>query len=211
MTTGGPMTAYDAPTRLDRADTIGMYATVCIAAVAVAATIWGVIARLAEVVPLRDVPVLVPFIDEVADLPIGPDGAPVTVAVDQAVVTVPEPAAATGFALIAEPLVHGLAIVAGVVMLALLCWNVARGRAFSRANVRIVFSGVGVLAAGWLFGTILTNMTVNGALSAVSDYTYEGITFSTDWAIPFAILALGLVGAAFQVGARLQRDTDGLV
>ena len=205
------MTAPDAPTRLDRSDTIGMYATVGIALVAVIATIWRVAMRLAEVLPLRDVPVLVPFFDERAELPIGPDGAPVAVGVDQAVVTVPEPAAATGFALVAEPLVHGATVVAGIALFALFCWNLARGRAFSRGNVRIVLWGAGVLAAGWLLGSILTNMTVNGALSAVSDYTYEGITFSTDWAVPFAILALGAVGAAFQVGARLQRDTEGLV
>lgn len=205
------MTAHDAPTRLDRSDTIGMYATVGIALIAVIATVWQVALRLGEVLPLRDVPVLVPFLDEPAELPIGPDGAPVTVAVDQAIVTVPDPAAATGFALVAEPIVHGAAVVAGVVLLALFCWNLARGRAFARANVRIVMWGTGVLAAGWLLGSILTSMTVNGALSAVSDYTYEGITFSTDWALPFAILALGAVGAAFQIGARLQRDTEGLV
>ena len=125
--------------------------------------------------------------------------------------TVADPAPATAFALIAEPLVHGAAIITGAVLFALFCWNLARGRAFSRANVRIVLGGVGVLAVGWLVGTILTTMTVNGALAAVSDHTYEGITFSTDWAIPFAILAVGAVGAAFQVGARLQRDTEGLV
>ena len=205
------MTAHDAPTRLDRGDTIGMYATVGIAALAIIATIWNVVLRLVEVGPLRDVPVLVPFVDETAELPIGPDGAPVTVAVDQAVVTVPEPAAATSFALVAEPIVHGGAIIAAVMLLAVLCWNLARGRAFSRANVRIVLWGTGVLAAGWFLGTILTTMTVNGALSAISEYTYEGVTFSTNWAAPFAILALGAIGAAFQVGARLQRDSEGLV
>ncbi len=205
------MTAHDAPTRLDRSDTIGMYATVGIALVAVVATVWQVVVRLGEVLPGRDVPVLVPFVDEAAELPIGPDGAPVTVAVDQAVVTVADPAPATAFALIAEPLVHGAAIIAGAVLFALFCWNLARGRAFSRTNVRIVLGGVGVLAVGWFVGTILTTMTVNGALAAVSDHTYEGITFSTNWGFPFAILALGAVGAAFQIAARLQRDTEGLV
>ena len=205
------MTVHDAPTRLDRGDTIGLYATVGIAVIAILATIWGVVRRLADVASFRDVPVLVPFVDETAELPIGPDGAPVTVAVDQAVVTVPETAVATSFALVAEPIVHGGAIIAAVVLLALFCWNLARGRAFSRANVRIVLWSTGVLAAGWFVGTILTTMTVNGALSAVSQYTYEGVTFSTNWAAPFAILALGAIGAAFQVGARLQRDNEGLV
>ena len=60
------MTAPDAPTRLDRSDTIGMYATVGIALIAVVATIWQVVLRLGEVLPGRNVPVLVPFIDETA-------------------------------------------------------------------------------------------------------------------------------------------------
>lgn len=205
------MTSTTTPTVLSRADRIGMYGTIAVAAAAAAATTWGAVARLAEVIPGRDVPVLVPFLGETAPLPIGPDGAPIDVQVEQAIVTVPRPAPATQFALVAEPIVHGLAIVAGIALLALLCWNLARGRAFARANVRIVFWGAGVLTAGWFLGSLLTTMTVNGALSAVSDYGYDGITFSTNWAVPFAILAIAAVGAAFQVGERLQRDTEGLV
>jgi hypothetical protein len=174
------MTSTTTPTVLSRADRIGMYGTIAVAAAAAAATTWGAVARLAEVIPGRDVPVL-------------------------------RPAPARQFALVAEPIVHGLAIVAGIALLALLCWNLARGRAFARANVRIVFWGAGVLTAGWFLGSLLTTMTVNGALSAVSDYGYDGITFSTNWAFPFAILAIAAVGAAFQVGERLQRDTEGLV
>jgi hypothetical protein len=58
---------------------------------------------------------------------------------------------------------------------------------------------------------MLTNMTVNGALSAVSDYTYDGVVFSTDFVPLFGVLALAAIGAAFQIGERLQRDTEGLV
>ena len=205
------MTRTTLPTGLSRADRIGMYATIAIAAAAAAATLWGTVARLVEVLPGRDTPVLVPFLGETAALPIGPGGAPVDVQVEQAIVTVPRPAPATQFALVAEPVVHGLAIVAGITLLALLCWNLARGRAFARANVRIMFWGASVLTAGWFLGSLLTTMTVNGALSAVSEYDYDGITFSTNWAFPFAILAIAAVGAAFQVGERLQRDTEGLV
>ncbi|GAA2044651.1 hypothetical protein GCM10009819_34620 [Agromyces tropicus] len=205
------MTTDDAATRLDRSDRIGAYATIAVAALAIGGAAWAASARLAEVLPGRDVPVLVPFLDEAAELPIGPDGAAFPVEVDRAVVTVAEPAAATQFALVAEPIVHAAAIIAGVALLAALCWNLARGHAFSPANVRIVWWGAAVLTAGWLFGTVLTNMTVNGALAAVSARTYDGITFSTDWAIPFAILVIGAVGAAFQVGRRLQVETEGLV
>ncbi|GAA1815567.1 hypothetical protein [Agromyces neolithicus] len=205
------MSQPTSPTRLNRSDTAGMYLTIVLGAIATAVTIWVAVTRLVEVLPGRDVPVLVPFIGETAQLPIGPNGAAVEVSVDQAVVTVPQPAAATQFAIVAEPIVTGLAIIAGIALLGLLCWNLARGRAFTRQNSRIIWWGTAVITAGWLLGTLLTTMSVNGALSAVSDYGYEGVTFATNFAPMFAILALAVVSSAFQIGERLQRDTEGLV
>lgn len=196
---------------LPRSDRIAMYITVVIGALGIVLTATRAITRLIEVAPGRDIPVLVPFVDETAALPIGPDGAAVEVAVDQAVVTVPQPAPATLFALWAEPIVFALAIIAGIVVGALFCLRLARGRAFERGTARLVFIGASILAAGWFVGAMLTNMTVNGALSAVSDYTYDGITFSVDVVPVFGLLALGAIGAAFQIGERLQRDTEGLV
>lgn len=198
-------------TGLGRADRIGLYATMGIAGAGAVAVAWLAIARIVEVLPGRDVPVLVPFVGETASLPIGPGGSAVEVVIDQATVTVPRPAAATQFALVAEPVVHGVAIIAGIALLALFCWNLASGRAFGRSNVRLVMWSAGVLAFGWLIGTIFTNMTVNGALSAISGHEYEAAVFAMDWVPFFAILALGAIAAAFQVGERLQRDTEGLV
>lgn len=205
------MTSDPSTTRLSRSDRIGMYVTIPLAAIGIAITAWTTVVRLVEVLPGRNVPVLVPFAGESADLPIGPGGAPTEVLVDQATVTVPQPAAATQFALVAEPIVIGLTIIAGIALLAVVCWNLARGRAFSRANVRLIVVGPFVLFTGWFVGSLLTTMTVNGALSAVSDYTYDGVLFSTDWVVLFAIIAVAAVGVAFQVGERLQRDTEGLV
>ncbi|MRG60154.1 hypothetical protein GE115_09770 [Agromyces sp. CFH 90414] len=205
------MSLTSATTRLSAGDRVGMYLTVVLAAIGVAVTAWAVGARLVEVLPGTDVPVLVPFVGEQATLPIGPDGAPVEVDVDRAVVTVPQPAAATQFALVAQPIVTGAATIAAIAMLALFAWNVARGRAFARANVRIVIAATFTLLAGWVFGSLFTTMGVNGALSAVSEYTYDGVLFSTDWTAFWGILALGALGAAFQIGERLQRETEGLV
>jgi hypothetical protein len=202
------MTDTRMPTRSDR---VGIYLSVAIGAVAIGFTAWHAIARLAEVARGTDIPVLVPFLGETADLPIGPGGAPVQVAVEQATVTVAEPAAATLFALWAEPIVIALAIIAGIVVGALFCLRLARGRAFERGTARLIFLGTGILAVGWFVGSMLTTMTVNGALSAVSDYTYDGVTFSTDFAPLFGMLALAAIGAAFQIGERLQRETEGLV
>ncbi|BDZ55445.1 hypothetical protein [Agromyces marinus] len=205
------MAAETAPTALDRSDRVGMYLTVALAVIGAVVAVWAVVARLVEVLPGSDVPVLVPFVDETAPLPIGPNGALVEVDVAQAVVVVPDPAPATWFALIAEPIVIGLAVVAAIGLLAAFAWNLAHGRAFSRGNVRVVLWAAATIAAGWFLGSMLTTMGVNGALSAVSEYTYDGVLFGTDWLPFWGVLALGAIGAAFQIGGRLQRETEGLV
>mgnify|MGYP001235047907 CR=1 FL=1 len=199
------------PTTLSRSDRIAMYFTVVLGAIGAALTVWTAVTRLAEVLPGRGIPVLVPFVGETATLPIGPDGAAVPVDVDQAVVTVDDPAPATLFALIAEPIVVGIAILAGIVILCLFCLNLARGKAFSTSTVRLLFVGTGVLLAGWVLGSLFRTMGVNGALSAVSDYTYDGVIFQADFGVVFAVLALGAIGAAFQIGHKLQREQEGLV
>ena len=104
-----------------------------------------------------------------------------------------------------------LTVLAVIALLAVFAWNVGRGRAFSRANVRVVWWATIALLVGWILGGLFTTMGVNGALSAVSEYSYDGVLFSTDWAAFWGIMALGAIGAAFQVGERLQRDTEGLV
>jgi hypothetical protein len=198
-------------TSLSRSDRIGMYATIVLGAIGAAITVWATITRLAEVLPGRDIPVLVPFVGETATLPIGPGGTAVPVEVDQAIVTVGEPAAATLFALIAQPIVVGLTILAGIVLLCLFCLNLARGRAFAKSTVRILFIGTTVLLVGWVLGSLFQTMGVNGALAAVSNREYEGVLFQTDLTAAFGVLVLGAIGAAFQIGHRLQRETEGLV
>src|SRR6478752_8576538 len=111
---GASMTTTTDPTRLSRSDRLAMYVTMLLGAIGIGVTAWHAVARLVEVLPGTDVPVLVPFRDETAGLPIGPGGTSVEVSVDQAVVTVPQPAAATQFALVAEPVVIALAIIAGI-------------------------------------------------------------------------------------------------
>lgn len=195
----------------DRTDRWGLYLTVILGIAGAFATIWATVGRLIEIAAAEGIPVLVPFVGETSTLPIGPDGTPVEIVVDQAVVTVADPAGATLFALVAQPIVTGLAVLAGILLLCVFCVRVARGRSFERTTVRLLGAGTIVLLVGWGFGSLFRTMGVNGTLAAVSDGSYEGILFETDFAPFFAALALGAIGAAFQIGQRLQRETDGLV
>ena len=54
-------------------------------------------------------------------------------------------------------------------------------------------------------------MTSNGALSAISNGTYEGGAFAVSAAPAIGVWVIAAVGLAVQVGERLQRETEGLV
>ncbi len=199
------------PTSLSRSDRVGMHLTVAICLIAAAFTVFAVVSRLLEVVGGDDVAVLVPFVGETATLPIGPGGAPVEVAVDQAVVTVSEREPTMIAGLVGETLVTGVAALAGIALLCLFCLELARGRAFSASTVRIVFIGTAVLLLGWVLGSVFRSMATTSAVAVVSDGDHLPVLLTTDFAPAFAVLALAAVGTAFQIGHRLQRETEGLV
>ncbi|WP_061961190.1 hypothetical protein [Demequina flava] len=198
--------------QLDRADRFGMYLSIVVVAVGAILAIAPTVDRLIEVGDGTNVPVTVPLTDEVATLPLGPDGAEVGVTVDTATVVVGDPAPATLFALYAEPIWDALTVLTGAAFAVMLFLRLARGRAFQRGTSRLIYFGTGVLLVAWFIGAMLTNMTTNGAISAVSDYTYENSVIYETTLLPlFVFIVIGAFAAAFQIGEKLQRDTEGLV
>jgi len=197
--------------RLDRSDRIGMYMSIGMVLVGAALAIAAAVRRLIEIAPGTDVAVTVPLSGESAQLPLGPDGAAVLATVDTATVVVPDPAPATLFALWAQPIWDAALICALLMLVALFFLRLARGLAFAPHAGRLPYAAAAVVTVGWLGSGILTNMTTNGALSAISDYTYDSAIFEVSLAPVLALMVLAAMGAALQAGERLQRDTDGLV
>ncbi|MFL0412082.1 hypothetical protein ACH0AH_12975 [Microbacterium paludicola] len=196
---------------IDRGDRFAGWFTAALAAIG---GIWIVVQaalRIAEVVRGTDVPVLAPFAGEQAELPIGPGGSPVTVTVDQAVIAGNGLAPITSVSLVLEAVVVALGLLAALACLALLCINLARGIAFSRPNSRLILIGTIALLVTWAAGGLFRTMGVNGTFAAVSEHSYDNVIFAADLGPALAILALGMIGTAFGVGERLQRDTEGLV
>ncbi len=201
----------DDTTRPGKWDAYSLYATIGMGAVGVGVTLFALIQRLAEVLPGRDVPVTVPVTGETTELPVGPDGVDIPATIDTATIVVPEPAAATGFALVADPIVTAATVIALIVALCLFCLSVARGAAFGRLSLLAMGGATTALAVGGILIWLFRTMSVNGAYSAISDYGYEGARFEIDFAWVFGVLALAAVTAAFQIGHRMRRDTEGLV
>jgi hypothetical protein len=131
--------------------------------------------------------------------------------VETATVVVADPAPATLFALWAEPIAWGVTWIALLVIGAVLCMRIARAQVFNRITYRLLYAASAILTVGWFVGSILTAMTVNGALSAVSDYTYEVQSLNINLAAVIGIVAIAAVGTAVQLGEKLQKETEGLV
>lgn len=198
-------------TRLDRSDRIGMYISVALVVVGAAIAIIAAVQRVREVAAGGGIPVVVPLSGETVSLPLGPEGANVEAVVETATVRVSDPAPATLFALYAQPIWTALFTVAAIGVAALFFLKLARSHAFAGGAARLAYVGSGIVTIGWYGSTILTNMTTNGTLSAISDYTYESTTFEAGLGPFLVVLVLAAIGAALQIGERLQRETEGLV
>jgi len=198
-------------TQPDNSDRLGLYLTAGAAAIGIVIAVVSTVSRLLEVAPGHDIPVRIALDAQATLLPLGLNGAPVDATVDAATVLVADPAPATLFALWAQPIVAGLTWSGLLVVAALFCLRLARAQVFSTATARLLYLGGGILTVGYFFDTILSTMTSNGALSAISDGTYEAMAASIDLAPAIGVLVLAAVGTAVQVGERLQRETAGLV
>ena len=201
-------TTLSSPSRSDR---ISLIATIVIGIVAAGYILVLLVLRLIEVLPNREVPVLVPFVEMPTRLPIGPDGADIAANVEQATVSVSGMPTITVVSLAIAAIVTAASAIAIIAIVCIFCRRLIRGEAFSARNTRLIMATSFTLIGGWFLGTLFTNMGVNGAFSHLSDYGYDGATFTADWVPAVAAIAIGAVGIAFQAGQRLQRETEGLV
>ncbi|MFJ4037254.1 hypothetical protein ACIPVB_04160 [Microbacterium sp. NPDC090007] len=198
---------------LSRGDTVGMFFFLVLG---VGLAVWAVVQSVLTIVaalPNRDVRVAAPFLDTVAQAPIGPDGAPVDVELGSGVVIAPELPIASLWALVIAQVLFAAVVVTVVALLLVLVVGILRGRIFSRRNTGLVSAAGGVTLVGVAGVPFFQNMVANGALAWISERSYErGLVQTVDLPVLFGVAFLAaLAGTVFSVGDRLQRDTEGLV
>ncbi|WP_022879141.1 hypothetical protein [Microbacterium sp. B19] len=208
------MSSSRSPQRaVSRGDRFGIIAFVV---AGVATIIWAVVRSVIGIVhalPNRDIELDAPFVNTMAQAPIGPDGAAVTVSLDTAVIVAPSLPWPSLVALIIAQALFAAIVVTVVALLIALCLGILRGRIFSRRHTTLV-SIAGLLTLVGMYGVpFLYNMAVNGALARISDYTYDRSVVGTIDLLPIVAVAFvsAIAGTVFVVGDRLQRDTEGLV
>lgn len=197
---------------LSQADRIGVVVLVGVGLVLAAITVVGAVIRLIETLGGGRIEVLAEFAGTPAEAPIGVDGAPVTVALDTAILSVSDLPLASVISLVIQQVILVAAVLIVAAMLGLLVLGILRGIVFSARHT--VYVGTASIAA--FFGIVLYpsfgNMAANGAFAALSDGTFENVILTVQ---PLTFIVAAFVAAlattVFSVGARLQRETEGLV
>ena len=175
-------------------------------------TLVGATRRIIEVVGGGTIPVVGEFAGTPADAPIGPDGAAVTVELDRAVLLPTELPFTSVVALVIEQVLIVGAVAVTVGCLFALIWSILHGRLFSRRNTTLVATATGAALVGFAAAPFFANMGANGAFAWISDRTFDNVILSVDPVLLFGAAFVGSIATtAFSVGARLQRDTEGLV
>lgn len=175
-------------------------------------TIVGATRRIIEVVAGGTIPVLGEFAGTPAEAPIGPNGAGVTVELDRAILLPDELPIASVVALVVEQVLIVGAVTVTVGCLLALTWSILHGRLFSRRNTALVATATVAALVGFAAAPFFANMGANGAFAWISDRTFDNVILSVDPVLWFGAAFIGSIATtAFSVGARLQRDTEGLV
>ena len=195
---------------ISRGDAVGMALFVGAGVAITVWTIWHAVARIIELAVGRDVPVMVEFLDVPAEVQL--DGGALPVAADRASVTADSLGAMAVVPGIIGQVAFALTITGVVACLIMLSRNLLRGRVFGKANTRIVMAGGMIGLLGTAASRFFDNMLANATMAQLTDGDTQTAVLSVEpFTFVLAAFALSVIGTVFVVGARLQRETEGLV
>jgi len=140
------------------------------------------------------------------------EGGALPVAVDRASVTADSLGAMAVVPGIIGQVAFALTITGVVACLIMLSRNLLRGRVFGKANTRIVMAGGMIGLLGTAASRFFDNMLANATMAQLTDGDTQTAVLSVEpFTFVLAAFALSVIGTVFVVGARLQRETEGLV
>lgn len=197
---------------LSRGDKAGLVAF-CVAGAAIA-VIFAVqtVARIVELARGTDVPVLIEFLGDRVDVPLGAGGSSIAVALDQATLTAASlPPIATVPGIIGQ-VIQFLTVVVVIGCLIVLSSGFFRGRIFSRRHTALVMTAGLTGLFGFAAARFFENMLANATVNVVTDNAFDNAVIAVE-PVPFVLAAfvLAVIGTAFTIGDRLQKETEGLV
>lgn len=171
------------------------------------------VARIYEVLLGENIQASVSLMGTTVQVPVGETGTTIPMEIDTAFVTATHlTSAAFGAAILAAVL--GFAVIAAVVTcLLLLARNSLRGKIFSRGNTRLVLIAGMTALVGFGLIPVLDGMVADDIVHSISGGNFTGNALFVANPLPFVLLgfAFGIVATAYTIGARMQRETEGLV
>ena len=177
-------------------------------ALAVVAGLGGIVEGLIRVVPNRHVPVTVDLADVPHELLL--DGS-VAAEATEAVVRVSTLGPVSYALVLAAALLPAITLLVVALCFALLGRSFYRGDFFTRGNLVALNAAAAMLGAGAVVIPTLEGTAASSALVDAGAESGQAFVLGLDMPLLLAGLLLGAVGYAFQRGARLRRDTEGLV
>ncbi|MBT2483576.1 MULTISPECIES: DUF2975 domain-containing protein [unclassified Microbacterium] len=197
---------------LTRGDTAALVAF-CIAGLAIAANfVVYSIFRIVELARGTDVPVIVEFVGQPVQAPLGDGTDTITLGLDEATITaaqLPPIAAVPG---IIGQVSQMITIIVVIGCLILLARSTLSGRVFSRRNTALVMTAGITGLVGFAAVRFFENMLANATVSVITDNAIENSIITVEpVAFILAAFIIAVIGTAFVIGDKLQRETEGLV
>lgn len=199
--------------RPSRADRAGIYVFM-IAGTAIMA--WSLVAAVARIYQLllgENIRASVSLVNTTAQVSVGGSAHTIPVEIDTAFVTASHlTSVAFGAAVIAAIL--GFLVISTVVLcLIFLARNILRGKVFSRGNTRLVLTAGMVALVGFGLMPVFDGIVGFEIAHELSDGAFTQSALFVAEPLPFILIGFvfAIIATAFTVGARMQRDTEGLV
>ncbi|RGE20299.1 hypothetical protein D1J51_08910 [Leucobacter sp. wl10] len=175
----------------------------------------GACFRVMRVLLGESIPVTVQPIGLELQAPIGPGGEAVPLQVDTATVTVPRLTGSTFGLEILEQVIRFGTVTTVTLRPVLLARSILRGRVFGRGNTALATTAgiTGLEGAGTALALALDGAVGGSVLVELGAGNSDGFVFLVADPALFIIaaFAFAVILTAFTVGARMQRDTEGLV
>ncbi|MFS0853899.1 hypothetical protein [Microbacterium sp. 179-I 3D4 NHS] len=199
-------------TKLSRGDVTGIVAFVAAGVVIAVGVGVRAVARIVELVRGTDVPVGIEFAHGTAEVPLTDGSGAVPIALDSGVLVAPRLTAIA----IAPGVIGQIALILTVLTvvgcLVLLSRRIIGGRVFGRANTALVSTAGITGLIGFAAVRFFDNMLANATVSLVTDNRLDNAVLTVEpFTFVLAAFVVAVISTAFAVGARLQRETEGLV
>jgi hypothetical protein len=174
----------------------------------VVAGIVAIVRDLVRILPNRDVPVTVELADVPHELLLnGAVGAEAT----EAVVRVSGLGPASFAVVLAAALLPAVTLLVVAACFTLLGGSFFRGEFFTRANLVAINTAAATLGVASVVIPSLEGTAAGSALASVDAVDGQSMVLGLDMIMFLAGFLLAAVGYAFQRGARLKRDVEGLI